>query len=199
MTQDASINDNSHSGMFADCTHLVTAPELPATTIGAYSYESMFYNCTSLVNAPTALPASNIGMYCYSSMFYNCTSLTASPTIASLTESPAFPSNTYDENYRCADNMFEGCINLSTVHCYFTRNYALASSPGPISNKTVYLYTFRWLYNVAETGTFYCKELATATFTSEETQSVMVFNGGYTTKRGYSGIPTNWTISEQSA
>ena len=34
--------------MFAGCTSLTTAPELPATTLNNYCYSEMFYNCTRL-------------------------------------------------------------------------------------------------------------------------------------------------------
>ena len=34
--------------MFQKCTSLVTAPELPATTLANYCYESMFQGCTNL-------------------------------------------------------------------------------------------------------------------------------------------------------
>ena len=196
MTADADIYDHSHNSMFEDCTNLVSAPALPAESISEYSYANMFRNCTSLVDAPPELPATGIGKYCYSSMFYNCTSLTESPIIGSLTESPAFPTNTKDENYRCSDNMFEGCINLSTVYCYFPRNFANAVSSGSVG-QTIYLYTFRWLNNVAETGSFYCRVNATQTFTSEVAQSTNVPPGRYTPKRGPSGIPASWTVLEQ--
>ena len=34
--------------MFAGCTSLTTAPELPATTLADYCYMSMFQGCTKL-------------------------------------------------------------------------------------------------------------------------------------------------------
>ena len=60
-----------YESMFAGCTSLETAPELPATTLADYCYNSMFYNCTSLVNAPV-LPATTLAEGCYESMFYSC-------------------------------------------------------------------------------------------------------------------------------
>ena len=34
--------------MFRNCSSLVNAPELPATTLAAQCYQNMFYGCTSL-------------------------------------------------------------------------------------------------------------------------------------------------------
>ena len=38
--------------LFLDCTSLVSAPELPATTLADYCYRYMFSNCSSLTQAP---------------------------------------------------------------------------------------------------------------------------------------------------
>ena len=50
--------------MFAGCTSLQTAPELPAIELAPYCYDSMFYNCTSLQTAPI-LPAIELAPHCY--------------------------------------------------------------------------------------------------------------------------------------
>ena len=61
--------------MFRDCTSLITAPELPATTFTSLqTYQYMFSNCKSLVNAPE-LPAEALRDGCYQYMFSNCKSL----------------------------------------------------------------------------------------------------------------------------
>ena len=60
--------------LFLGCASLVTAPELPATTIATACYYAMFQNCISLVTAPQ-LPASTLFDSCYYGMFYNCTLL----------------------------------------------------------------------------------------------------------------------------
>ena len=65
--------------MFHDCTKLVSAPALPATTLASYCYMQMFYNCTSLTTAPE-LPATTLASYCYIQMFQDCTSLKVSET-----------------------------------------------------------------------------------------------------------------------
>lgn len=60
--------------MFKGCTNLITAPALPALSLGQTCYESMFRDCTSLATAPE-LPATTLANYCYNEMFRNCTSL----------------------------------------------------------------------------------------------------------------------------
>lgn len=54
-------------------TTLVSAPELPAATIGRYAYSEMFYK-TAITEAPE-LPATTLSNYCYSYMFGACTRL----------------------------------------------------------------------------------------------------------------------------
>ena len=68
-----------YSYMFSDCINLVSAPELPATTLTQHCYGSMFSGCTSLVNVPEILPATTLATSCYSSMFYGCSSLVTAP------------------------------------------------------------------------------------------------------------------------
>jgi hypothetical protein len=60
--------------MFLDCTSLIKAPELPATSLMTHCYYGMFYGCTSLTKAPD-LPATTLAQSCYSGMFEGCTSL----------------------------------------------------------------------------------------------------------------------------
>ena len=86
--------------MFDGCTSLITAPELPATTLASSCYDSMFKNCSSLTTAPS-LPARTLANSCYNSMFSGCTSLTTAPSL---------PATTLAEScYWC---MFYGCANL---------------------------------------------------------------------------------------
>jgi hypothetical protein len=54
--------------LFMMCDGLLTAPELPATTLTERCYLSMFRRCTSLVKAPE-LPATTLTSNCYSFMF----------------------------------------------------------------------------------------------------------------------------------
>ena len=60
--------------MFANCTNLITAPQLPAMTLAEECYECMFSSCTSLTVAPE-LPATTLANECYRQMFQGCNSL----------------------------------------------------------------------------------------------------------------------------
>lgn len=163
--------------MFRNCTSLVTAPELPSTTLAPRAYQYMFYRCTSLVNAPE-LPATNLSEYCYQYMFYGCTSLVNAPELpatelsqecyknmfrdcSSLVNAPELPATTLAA--QCYQNMLYGCTSLKTIRC---RAKVTASSA------TVY-----WLYGVSSSGTFY----------------------GYSEygwANGVSGIPSGWEFVE---
>ena len=91
----------SCSNLFSGCTDLITAPELPATTLKSYYYSNMFAGCTSLTKAPE-LPATTLANNCYAYMFRGCTS---------LKQSPVLPATTLASN--CYDSMFSGCKNLT--------------------------------------------------------------------------------------
>lgn len=86
--------------MFRDCTNLIQAPELPATTMSSLCYYSMFQGCTDLTQAPD-LPATKLAYYCYGSMFQDCTNLVKAPKL------PATKLSSY-----CYNQMFQGCTNL---------------------------------------------------------------------------------------
>jgi hypothetical protein len=95
--------------MFANCTSLTTAPELPATTLADECYNCMFNGCTSLTTVPKILPATTLVSYCYNGMFANCTSLTTAPELpaAKLVEG-------------CYGSMFTWCTNLNYIKCLAT-------------------------------------------------------------------------------
>lgn len=57
--------------LFENCSIMLTAPELPATTLADNCYQSMFYNCQSLT-IPPELPATTLAYFCYSHMFMYC-------------------------------------------------------------------------------------------------------------------------------
>ena len=140
-------------GMFEGCTSLITAPpELPATTLADFCYENMFSGCTSLVNIPAVLPATTMTSYCYDKMFQNCTSITRAPELSALT--------LYNN---CYLSMFNGCTSLVYIKAMFTTN------PGND-------YTSNWVRNVSATGTFV--KNSAAEWTSE----------------GNNSVPTGWTI-----
>ena len=133
-----------YQGMFQNCTSLMTATELPATSLANYCYANMFQNCTSLTTAPE-LPATELGQYCYNYMFNGCSSLTSAPELpattlltycyanmfqncTSLTTAPTLPATTLAIN--CYQSMFQGCTSLTTapelpattlaINCYYS-------------------------------------------------------------------------------
>ena len=124
------MENKCYQYMFGDCTSLIQAPELPATTLAISCYGSMFFGCTSLTQAP-ALPATTLANNCYGNMFTGCTS---------LTQAPALPATTLANN--CYQYMFFGCTSLTQApalpattlasNCYqymFTRCTSLTQAP----------------------------------------------------------------------
>ena len=91
---------NCYAHMFSGCSSLIQAPELPATTLADNCYEYMFSGCSSLIQAPE-LPATTLATNCYAFMFYECPSLIQAP------ELPATTLVTY-----CYEYMFCGCSSL---------------------------------------------------------------------------------------
>ncbi len=98
-----SLTDGCYSSMFSSCTGLISAPELPATSLTDRCYDFMFEECTSLTKAP-ALPATVLATNCYQSMFSGCTS---------LTKAPALPATTLTDF--CYYTMFYGCTSLADI------------------------------------------------------------------------------------
>ena len=97
------LANECYYGMFSGCTSLTSAPKLPATTLASGCYSSMFSECKSLESAPT-LPATTLADYCYTGMFNGCTSLTSAPTLSATTLA----------NY-CYSAMFSGCTSLKSA------------------------------------------------------------------------------------
>lgn len=106
-------------------TSLTQAPELPATTLTERCYEGMF-SSTPLTQAPV-LSATNLTVGCYQSMFKYCTS---------LEQAPVLPAPTLEDG--CYAYMFDNCSNLNYIKV------------GATSWKTQPF----WTSGVAETGTF---------------------------------------------
>ena len=117
------------ANIFLGCTNLITAPELPATTLANNCYGAMFRECSSLTTAPE-LPATTLAIQCYTSMFEGCASLTTTPELpvttllngcywgmfegcTSLTTAPELPATTLYDN--CYSDMFAGCASLTTA------------------------------------------------------------------------------------
>ena len=125
-----SNSESCYQSMFTGCSNLLSAPELPATTLGYSPYRSMFSDCTSLLKAPSILPAITIGAWAYVSMFNGC---------KSLVNAPELPATTLSE--KCYQYMFYGCTSLKTIRC---RAKVTANDA-----------TYNWLSGVKTAGTFY--------------------------------------------
>ncbi|MCR5394056.1 MAG: leucine-rich repeat protein [Bacteroidales bacterium] len=89
--------------LFYNQTALISAPYLPATSLGSNCYESMFEGCTGLTSART-LPATTLSSNCYKGMFKGCTNLTSAPELKATTLAQ-----------NCCTSMFEGCIKLTNA------------------------------------------------------------------------------------
>ena len=176
------LAENCYSNMFYGCHSLTTAPSLPATTLAHSCYYNMFANCSSLITAPS-LPATTLAYMCYNSMFLGCTALTTAPSLPATTlvgSDPTVPGG-------CYAGMFYGCTALTTapsLHATTLTEYCYQSMfKGCTSLNSVEIYAndisatsclYKWLQNVAATGTFH--NLGSATYSS-----------------GASGIPSGWT------
>lgn len=145
------LTSGCYQQMFQGCTSLTTAPALPATTLSNACYFTMFQGCNSLTTAPE-LPATKLAQNCYRGMFQQCTSLTSAPELKAATLS----------NY-CYRSMFYLCSSLNYVKCLATNISATEC-------------TLNWLDGVAKSGTF----VKASSMTSWTT--------------GANGIPTNWTV-----
>ena len=124
------MEQGCYFGMFSECTELTSAPELPANVLANNCYGWMFKGCSALTSAPE-LPATEMGSYCYNGMFANCTKLTSAPEL---------PAKRLESN--CYNCMFEGCTSLTSApelpatylvrecyHSMFNGCTSLASAP----------------------------------------------------------------------
>ena len=169
--------EQNYRYMFKDCSRLMTAPQLPATTLANNCYTAMFQFCSSLTTS-AQLPATTLADGCYANMFYGCSNLTTVYELPALnladncynsmfygcrfvTEAPILSAETLVAS--CYKNMFWGCSNLSSIKCLATDISA--------TDCTSY-----WLNGVAQSGTF-TKAASMTAWTS-----------------GGSGIPSGWTI-----
>ena len=120
-----------YANMFANCTSLTAAPELPATTIADNCYYHMFDGCTSLTQAPI-ISAMTLGYWSCIGMFSDCSSL----------HNAVLPATTLvigSYNY-----MFYNCSSLSSIE--------VGLSAWPSNNSM----TENWVQGVAASGTFTC-------------------------------------------
>ena len=163
--------------MFHNCTSLTTAPELPATTLANNCYLGMFYGCTSLTTVPE-LPATTLADYCYGCMFQNCTSLTTAPELPATTLTPY-----------CYNQMFQGCTSLTTA----------PELPATTLENNCY-----WGMFSGSTGINYIKCLAVNGVNQNDNTYNWLASGAIGTfikdstmnswTTGTSGIPSGWTV-----
>ena len=99
-----SLKNSCYQEMFGDCSGLTVLPGLPATSLAQACYYSMFLNCSGVTAAP-ALPATSIPNYSYRSMFAGCTSLTTAPELSATSFS----------GFECYEEMFKGCTSLESA------------------------------------------------------------------------------------
>ena len=97
------MEQGCYSQMFAGCTSLKSAPELPAEVLATNCYRYMFRGCSTLTSAPE-LPATTMEQGCYFGMFSECTELTSAP------ELPATEMGSY-----CYNGMFANCTKLTSA------------------------------------------------------------------------------------
>lgn len=70
-------SNETYTGMFRQCNYLVTAPNLPATSLAEYMYSQMFYECSSLEIGPVifATTVNSTDLPPFYQMFRNCVKL----------------------------------------------------------------------------------------------------------------------------
>lgn len=115
--------------LFASRSDLISAPEMPATSLADHCYEGMFNKCVSLKSGPSKLPAMTLAEECYRSMFAGCSTLGNVPELPATTLARACYSEMFtDCNYltsvqlpaitlaeECYYRMFKGCVSLSSA------------------------------------------------------------------------------------
>jgi hypothetical protein len=158
-------------GTFQNCTSLVSAPNLPATTIAAGCYQFMFNGCSSLVNIPAILPATTLFVSCYSYMFNGC---------GLIIRTPVLPAPVLVDS--CYNSMFSSTTSVPNSLTYVT---CLATSGFDATSCTAY-----WLDGCPLNGTFV--KAAGANWFIDTTYSEIP-GYYYLTK----GIPSLWTVVEQ--
>ena len=171
-----SLNTNSYAYMFLGCDWLISAPKLPAINISGASgvYYSMFSGCSSIVNFPQ-LPATQLETYCYYAMFRDCISLKIMPKLSN-SNPPAF-------GYT---GMFRGCTQLESAiipfsiagnnSCCNNMFYQCSAlNRIEVSLNSWSQYTTNWVSGVSAIGTF-------------------IKPAALTEQYGISRIPTGWTV-----
>gem|GEM_PF-5312447 len=94
------LASSCYNSMFKN-SGLVVAPKLPATILDRDCYYNMFLSCANLETAPDSLPADSLVMSCYMAMFMNC---------AKLKNAPVMKIKVLGRS--CFSSMFQGCTSL---------------------------------------------------------------------------------------
>ena len=123
------VASNACRTMYRYCA-FETAPELPATSIGASCYYTMFSGNTKLKHGPTILPATTLYNECYRTMFSGC---------SNLENAPELPATTLVTS--CYHYLLTNCSKINYIKC-------LATSGINTTNCN------NWVSNVAASGTF---------------------------------------------
>ena len=156
---------------------------LPATTLGEACYYGMFYGTE--ITRPPELPALQLQIECYAHMFSNCKRLMSAPELpattlqnrcyscmfmdcVSLTKAPDLLATNIALLTQPYSGMFRNCIELNYIKC-------IASALGDQYKATV----SNWVNSVGAHGTF-------------------VKNSACTWDTGVSGIPSGWTVIEET-
>lgn len=72
------MESSCFANLFSNNIGLISAPELPATTLASSCYSNMFYGC-GITTLPL-LPATTLATNCYSNMFEECLDIKLSTT-----------------------------------------------------------------------------------------------------------------------
>lgn len=95
----STVSDYAFKSLFKDAVQLVSAPGLPAMTLGVGCYSNMFNGCVNLTEAPE-LPAAYLSDSCYEYMFCNTGLISSALMYASSLAK------------ECCQFMYENCSSL---------------------------------------------------------------------------------------
>ena len=161
-----------------DATNLVLPSKVSTSSLYGF-----FADCSALEKAPLILPATELGIGCYARMFSSCKALTTAPLL---------PATTLAEH--CYDSMFSNCRSLTVAPdlfatelvagCYAYMFYVCSSlqyikclAKEGIAAEAC---TENWVSGINTYGTFIKADLMNDW------------------SHGLSGIPSNWTIYNES-
>lgn len=124
--------------LFEGCTNLISAPELPATTLVPFCYQQMFRE-TGLTT-PVTLPATQLPVSCYLGMFQGCTGIKLSATQDSVYTTPYRlpPAGTGSAAFNWNTNMFINTGGTFTGNPALNTTYYGAWDPAPTKLQNLY-------------------------------------------------------------